>query len=571
MSKVPENKTIQIIHRDHIRTLRVHQTGPCGHASEISTAEFALIKARSQNLIKQENEALNGKLVTRSETLKAAQQMKSKMYEIDLARTDREALTELELKALDHERRLRDRADDARIEENKEIRQLNGLVTSAKYHEARKAQILENEKFREHLKEQEKHLDAAVEAEQSKHWKKVEQEDEGHRQKMINGRQQIFNQIQERQQKKQLEKELLEREKQKVRETQERMRQEDLHALMRKREEQQLLNKEIMRINAEAIRAKEEKKKEEILLDLKNNEYIQRKLQQEAEHEEEQRKIQKEKEMEIARLRAQQERVRDVQAERDANHARRAQLVFDREWRRKQKEMATKKAEQDAQLRAARLDQIRCNEHFMSIDASRKKSEFERVQKAQQEAVIKFKEEGEKKRQNAILHSEAINQRIKENQLLAAAKHQQAVQEANRLRELDQQMRKRLDQVREKKLKELRDDGFSEMCCSDVARRAANDTHGGRRRFPAHALATKCSAQMQGTVVPHPSTTRGEKTLSSSDCFERLFQSAGARRRHGGLRKAPLIYCRTAGSPEIIQPAAGWKDWKDWECWECWA
>lgn len=66
---------------------------------------------------------------------------------------------------------------------------------------------------------------------------------------------------------------------------------------------------------------------------------------------------------------------------KDELRARRNQESANREWRRKEKELAAKKAQEEAMLKAAYLEQIRCKEHFLSIEAGREKAEFERVLK----------------------------------------------------------------------------------------------------------------------------------------------------------------------------------------------
>lgn len=66
---------------------------------------------------------------------------------------------------------------------------------------------------------------------------------------------------------------------------------------------------------------------------------------------------------------------------KDEIRARRNQEITDREWRRKEKEVDTKKAQEEAMLRAARVEQVQCKEHFLSIEAGREKAEFERVLK----------------------------------------------------------------------------------------------------------------------------------------------------------------------------------------------
>lgn len=65
----------------------------------------------------------------------------------------------------------------------------------------------------------------------------------------------------------------------------------------------------------------------------------------------------------------------------DEHRARRHQESVDREWRRKEKELAAKKVEEEAELRAARLEQVRRKEHFLSMEAGREKADFERVLK----------------------------------------------------------------------------------------------------------------------------------------------------------------------------------------------
>lgn len=119
-------------------------------------------------------------------------------------------------------------------------------------------------------------------------------------------------------------------------------------ALERKKEEQRHLHEENSRINAESIRTKVQRREEEKRLDMRDMEYMKKKLvswkrkspaagvemiphrsvkdrpplqEREAEHEAEQKRVKKEKELEISRLRAQQERAKDHQAEQVRLHA----------------------------------------------------------------------------------------------------------------------------------------------------------------------------------------------------------------------------------------------------------
>lgn len=66
---------------------------------------------------------------------------------------------------------------------------------------------------------------------------------------------------------------------------------------------------------------------------------------------------------------------------KDELRARRHQESVNREWRKKEKELAERKVQEEATLRAARLEQVHCKEHFLSMEAGREKAEFERVLK----------------------------------------------------------------------------------------------------------------------------------------------------------------------------------------------
>lgn len=64
---------------------------------------------------------------------------------------------------------------------------------------------------------------------------------------------------------------------------------------------------------------------------------------------------------------------------KDEIRARRNQESANREWRRKEKELAERKAREEAMLREAHQEQVRCKEHFLSMEVAREKAEFERV------------------------------------------------------------------------------------------------------------------------------------------------------------------------------------------------
>ncbi|XP_034723294.1 cilia- and flagella-associated protein 45 [Etheostoma cragini] len=471
--KNQEENVVQIVTKDLIRNLRIPFKDPSGESIILPSAEFERITSTSRVVTKEEREALREAYHRKKEEeIKAAEERKRQIYEADLSRKENQALTELEREARDRAQRLVERANALRMEQEDEIKELNHLIMGAQCQATRDTQIQEKKQIQAELSEEEKRLDAMMEVERRKALETMEQIDELRKQQRIGGMQKIYDQIRQHLEEKQVQEVMKELERQQIRENQEKMNLEDLKALEKKRDEQQRLLEEIKCINSETLRAKEERREAEKLADIRDLEYIQKKMEREAEYEAEQRRIKKEKELEIARLRARQEKEKDYKAEQDELRARRNQEITDREWRRKQKELGEKKAKEEAMLRAARLEQVHGKENFLSIEAGREKAEFERLLKVQQEAITKQKEEEERQRQKAHRHAEVIRTQVKERELSAVAKRREIFKEAERLMEDARQRRVRLDEMKEKKLKELKATGLSEQYCSEVERKA---------------------------------------------------------------------------------------------------
>ncbi|KAE8295494.1 Cilia- and flagella-associated protein 45 [Larimichthys crocea] len=471
--KNQDEEIVQIITKDLIRNLRIPIQDPSGESIIIPSTEFERITSNSQIVTKEEREALKETYQKKKEEeRRAAEERKRQILEADLSRKENQALTELEIEARDRAQHLVAKATALRMEQEEEIKRLNKLILDAQCQATRDVQIQEKKLSEAEFLEEEKRLDAMMEVARREALETQAQIDELHKQQRISGMQEIHDQIQKRLDEKIMQEEKKEYEKQQIRENQEKMNLEDIKALEMKREEQQRLQEEIMRINAETMRAKEQRREEEKLADMRDMEYVQNKLEREAEYEAEQRRIKKEKELEIARLRARQEKAKDYKAEQDELRARRNQESTNREWRRKELERAVKKAQEEAMLRAAHLKQVHCKEHFLSMEAGREKAEFERVLKVQQEAIIKQKEEEERQRQKAQRHAEEIRQQVKERELSAIAKRREKFKEADGLMEEARQRRMRLDEIKEKKLQELKATGLSEKYCSEVERKA---------------------------------------------------------------------------------------------------
>ncbi|XP_056223723.1 cilia- and flagella-associated protein 45-like [Seriola aureovittata] len=472
--KYQKGETIQIITRDQIRSIKIPRDP--SDSINLPSAEFKRIISASQVTTKEETEALKEAYRRKKEAeFKAAEERKRQLYEIDLSRTENPALADLERDAQKWSEYLMKRVN-AEMEQEEEIKNLNKLILNAQCQSIRDQQIQEKKKIQAKLSKEERRLDAMMEVDRLKALETEGQIEELQKKQRVKGMQQLHHQIQVRLEEKQLQDVTKELERQHMQETQEKMNLEDLEALEKRKLQQQRLHMEVMRINAENIQAKEQRREEERLADLRIMEYNQRKLEQEAEYEAEQKRVKREKESVISRLRTRQEKVKDYMAEQNERHARRIQEISDRQWRREQKELALKKAQEEAMLRAARMEQVHCKERFLSMEAGRERADFNRVLKVQEQALVRQKEMEEKQREKALRHADTIRQQIREHELSAIAKRREIFQQAHELTNEDHERLVRLNEVKETKLKKLRTMGLSEKCCKEVERKARDCT-----------------------------------------------------------------------------------------------
>ncbi|XP_027136436.1 cilia- and flagella-associated protein 45 isoform X2 [Larimichthys crocea] len=368
--KNQDGETIQIVTKDLIRTLRIPKESPSGDSIIIPSTEFERITSNSQILTKEEREAQKAtREKKKEEEHKKAEEMKRRMMELDMSRKQN-PLSEEEVEARETQNRLVERANQLQLEEDEEIRTFNQLILNAKCRAICDAQMQEKKLCQAEYLKEEKRLDAMMEAVRRKALENEAEICELRKQQRISKMQEIRDQIQKHLDDEIIQNEMKEQEKQQIRENQEKMDLEDLKYLEKKKEAQQRLHEEVMRINEETSRAKEQRMEEEKLADMKDMEYNRKKMEKEAEYEAEQRRIKKEKDLEIARLRAQHEKTKDRKAEEDELHARRHQESTNREWRRKELELAEKKAQEEAKLKVARLEQVQYKERFLSMEAA---------------------------------------------------------------------------------------------------------------------------------------------------------------------------------------------------------
>uniref|UniRef100_A0A8B9S304 Cilia- and flagella-associated protein 45 n=1 Tax=Apteryx owenii TaxID=8824 RepID=A0A8B9S304_APTOW len=460
-----------------IRDLVVPAENPAA-SLVISLEDFQRIKEASRVLTKEEREA----------KLAALKAEKNAILHRAILQQKKSKLSDLEEEARDRAQHLLQRANRMRMEQEDEIKEFSELILNAKCRMIRDTQILEKQLIAKELEEEEKRLTQMMEVERQKASDRQEELEHRRKQELIRGRQELVKQIEQNAEERAMRAEQRDQEAQEMLEYLKKLQMEDLKDLEQKHEQQRKIQAEIKRINNENQRLKEEQLQQEKMADQRMLEYQRQKMAQEAEFEAEQERIRREKEKETARLRALQEKAQDCQAEK------REQCSAEREWRRKEKEAAQKKAETDNMLKQSRLEQIAAREHNVAVQVQQDRNDFERILRAQQEQIEKEKAEEAQRAALQLAHANEVRRQMREHQQKLVQERVAAFEEGRRLQEEARQRSERLTELKRQKMQELRASGIPEKYCAQVERKALS----GAGAAP--GLAQPCKEQ--STVSP---------------------------------------------------------------------
>jgi hypothetical protein len=226
--------------------------------------------------------------------------------------------------------------------------------------------------------------------------------------------------------------------------------------LEKKRRVQHSLMEEVAKANEEIQRLKQLEVEQEKIAEKKVVEYLKAKEEREDAYQREVEKQRIEKEKEIARLRALQEREQDKQAEKDALRAKRHQEAYERNWRQKEKEEAHLKHQTEQELKEAREHQVQNKEHFLAVQAQQDRAEFERVLKAQQQAMKRDEENEKAAHLRRMDHASDVRKQIKEKEQDRVTARKSFFEEGLRLDQEARDRREKLNQIKLRKLQELR-------------------------------------------------------------------------------------------------------------------
>jgi hypothetical protein len=151
--------------------------------------------------------------------------------------------------------------------------------------------------------------------------------------------------------------------------------------------------------------------------------------------------------------------------------AKRAAEDYERQWRLKEKQIALKKAEQDRELREARLKQLHDRRHVVAVEAMKVKQEFFEMIERQKLEESKVQKQRQNKVEQASQFSSEIKAQIESLDRHRQLELQRRKLEATQATKEREENRRRIDQVKERKLKELRELGVADKYCAQIARK----------------------------------------------------------------------------------------------------
>uniref|UniRef100_A0A3Q3LJU5 Cilia- and flagella-associated protein 45 n=1 Tax=Labrus bergylta TaxID=56723 RepID=A0A3Q3LJU5_9LABR len=404
-------RTVQVVTKDLIRSLRIPAKDPSQEPLVLSPAEMQRILTASQDLKNKESEAQREANQKKEVEIKAAQERKKKMCESNRKLKKPHTQEEIALCCP------LGRTNILNIELEYEVRKVN------KVHMEFQCQAI-----------QEKRLDTMMEKECCKEVENTRKINELRKLKQKNYKQQIYHQIQQHQDEKNILNNTKKWQSQRTRENQEKMKLEDLKALEKKRADQWCLQKEFIGNIDENMSAKKQMKQEERLADMRENEYIENKFRLRTKRDAEQSCIKEEREHEQFLI---QEKAKTIRAESFELNNQRIQEQKTVNGREKKKMSPGIK--------------------------ERQKAEYDVMAKLEQDSMVKQQEEEEKRCQKAQQHKEALLQQIKEHGRFAKHKCKDTFKEAFDFTEEGRGREVFLDIVKEKKLKDLKASGIPEI------------------------------------------------------------------------------------------------------------
>ncbi|XP_012273259.1 cilia- and flagella-associated protein 45 [Orussus abietinus] len=403
--------------------------------------------------------------------IKESAQRKDAIRRMDMKRGSKgERLNEAEAEARKRTMHLLERAFNLQLEQEEEIKKCNKLILETKCRAIRDAQIAERNLIEKEMAKEEKRLNEALENE--RRWT-IEEEERKIREdavRRLKFAKTLKDQIQENEEQRILEFERKQEESRLINLNTRAWQQRELEKQKKKELENAKVRRQLAESNEQLKHFKDMEREENRVMDARIQEFQRLKVEREARLAEQQRAQQAKKEREKERIAARTLQAHEVQAQIDEINAARVQEEVEREWRRKEKEEALKKAEAQKMLKIAREEQINNKRIMQALEIERDRQEFEKVLAVQKEAFCREAQEKQKKQQQSLIHRSEILKQVNEKERERIAARQRTFEEGVAIRTEAEMRRKKLKEAMERKCKEMTENGVPRVYIDEVKR-----------------------------------------------------------------------------------------------------
>ncbi|VVC24428.1 Hypothetical protein CINCED_3A005033 [Cinara cedri] len=381
---------------------------------------------------------------------------KQYLQSYDLLRAKGKQLARLDDEANKKSNYLLARAQQLRQDQEDEIKRCNSLILSTKCHAIRNAQIAEKQLIQKAMKEEERRMEEIMERERMLAAKELEKASEIERLKKKQQAIEVEKQIKENEVAREMELARMAEEARIRAEALEKIRQEEAKSYKAKMEKQIQLRQEFMLLNAQIRDSKKLEEEMNNIEVLQIQEYTRKKNEREIAFERELQKQKLLKEKSIAKIQANQLATYETQAAKDELNALRVRDQVEREWRRKEREEAIKRAKDEEELNAARQKQIEDQRRMYAFEIQREKEETEKNAQLNIEHIKKSKEMDNKNKMKIEAYRKNLLKQIDDKEQAKIQERKRSFQEGVKLKQEELARQKTLRDTMYNKIEELK-------------------------------------------------------------------------------------------------------------------
>lgn len=464
-------RTMRLVNQIGIRDLTIRNPDSSQPASLLmSMSEFQRIRENSRPLHETANAlATTQRTQRREQMLQESEARRGEFEELDKQRKLL-AANEFDAEAKDRDAEVLVNARANMFESEEEVRQLKSKILQAKCMVIRDAQVDEKQELIQSKVEEESRLDSMMEKVRQEAMQFEVEREQYLKERYIEGRKGLEEQIESNKQNRYLEEELRERDAEEAREQHSRIVAEESEARRKRAEAVRERMGEAVELKEQAIRERQ------ILEDAQAEEDLRRVelMKEQAEREREEHEVlmfkREDEARELAETLKAAKRSGDASAARDELVAKRQQIEKERTHRKTELLKAQQQQQQLQALRQGRAAQIAEARKQRELQGYMEKVEFDKVVQGQQELKLHSASIANEAKERRVNNRQAVLEQIKIKERDARKSRATELEEGILIEQEALQRKERLKAIKEKMLLEAQDQGITDRYLNDVVR-----------------------------------------------------------------------------------------------------